>query len=595
MPTIRHRTGSLAGQEQVIADDKERVVFGRDPQVCDVVFPADERLVARRHFALMRRLSGEWTVDLFGTPFVAVNGEPAEVGKAIRSGDRIELGQRGGPAFEITFDDLRLGHTLPLTAAQEAVPGRHAIARRTRNVALAGLALGLAAVAATGFLMLRTEADAHRLDRAVASLAEAQARSASESIGPDIRERLLAASYVVVQRDASGRERATGTATPVGPDLLGTNAHVVEIMGKLGTGGRLLVRAPGPAGRTWEVVEGRMHPAYEAFSTFRAEDPLFLGSIKECPTCLPTILSEQASYDVGLLRVSGSVPLEPILELATEKELAELKPGTPLAMAGYPLERIRGGEVQHLGATPTLSVGIVTALTDFFTLPAEPGQRKLVQHNLPGTGGNSGSPMVLPSGRIAAFHNSGTYIVVPNVGRVPNAAMIRYGQRADLLREMIEGRADEALARERAYWVRQTAAFQRGFDAIVPWILARQTPQKGASRVLATQSRHSLGAGSRFEAKDPAGKPVQRRRQLHAISLKAGRPVTFVAYGQSRAAMQVSLMIGDKVVARDEGTTWYPHLTHTPTQDATATLFVVSADHDVSYTYLEYFWDSPRS
>src|SRR5262245_6120542 len=52
MPIIRHRSGPLAGKEQTIDENVERITFGRDPSACDVVFPADLTLVARRHFAL---------------------------------------------------------------------------------------------------------------------------------------------------------------------------------------------------------------------------------------------------------------------------------------------------------------------------------------------------------------------------------------------------------------------------------------------------------------------------------------------------------------------------------------------------------------
>ena len=83
MLIIRHRSGVLKGVEQSIDDNKDTLVFGRDGDVCDVIFPADETLVSRRHFALERKLSGLWTFDLFGDPFVAVNGQPAENGQAL--------------------------------------------------------------------------------------------------------------------------------------------------------------------------------------------------------------------------------------------------------------------------------------------------------------------------------------------------------------------------------------------------------------------------------------------------------------------------------------------------------------------------------
>src|SRR5436305_696103 len=97
-------TGPLAGQEQRIEAQSDRITIGRDPSVCDVVFPPDTTLVARRHFALARKLSGEWTYDLFGDHYVAVNGAPAETGAAVHSQDKVELGKPGGPSFGITLE-----------------------------------------------------------------------------------------------------------------------------------------------------------------------------------------------------------------------------------------------------------------------------------------------------------------------------------------------------------------------------------------------------------------------------------------------------------------------------------------------------------
>jgi hypothetical protein len=79
MLIIRHLSGRLAGEVQRIAPQLDRVMFGRDPSVCTVVFPPDDTLVARRHFALVLEPSGEWTVDLLGGPYVEIDGTPAEI------------------------------------------------------------------------------------------------------------------------------------------------------------------------------------------------------------------------------------------------------------------------------------------------------------------------------------------------------------------------------------------------------------------------------------------------------------------------------------------------------------------------------------
>ena len=106
MLIIRHKSGPLAGREQQI-DQKDRITFGRDPKVCDVVYPPDEVLVARRHFALAKKPSGEWTFDLFGDLFLAMDGQPVDQAEAVCDGAKIELGKRGGPSFEVILPGRR--------------------------------------------------------------------------------------------------------------------------------------------------------------------------------------------------------------------------------------------------------------------------------------------------------------------------------------------------------------------------------------------------------------------------------------------------------------------------------------------------------
>src|SRR5690349_24164029 len=107
MLTIRHLNGAQAGTEIKIDQGKDRVVVGRQLD-CDVQFPPEETAVARHHFALVKKPSGSWTVELFGTPFVEIDGTPADNGQVVRDGATIELGRIGGPAHGIEIaEDAR--------------------------------------------------------------------------------------------------------------------------------------------------------------------------------------------------------------------------------------------------------------------------------------------------------------------------------------------------------------------------------------------------------------------------------------------------------------------------------------------------------
>src|SRR3954471_16333048 len=101
MLTIKHLNGPQAGTEVKIDQNKERVVVGRQLD-CDVQFPPEETAVARHNFALVRKPSGAWTFELFGTPYVAIDGSPADNGQVVRDGAKIELGRKTGSPLNLS-------------------------------------------------------------------------------------------------------------------------------------------------------------------------------------------------------------------------------------------------------------------------------------------------------------------------------------------------------------------------------------------------------------------------------------------------------------------------------------------------------------
>src|SRR4029077_15449519 len=117
-----------------------------------------------------------------------------------------------------------------------------------------------------------------RLDSAIAALGEAQAKAAAENISSAVRAELTQAAYLVVLRFENGAERAQGTAVPIGPDLLATNAHIVEGRETMVKGARMFVRAPGADGKQFEVIEATKHPSYAVFNEFLKSDPFFVMS-----------------------------------------------------------------------------------------------------------------------------------------------------------------------------------------------------------------------------------------------------------------------------------------------------------------------------
>src|SRR5437867_11414366 len=88
---IRFEGGPRAGELLFFDDTAERIVFGRDPVRCQVVFPADETRIGREHCALVRVL-GRYRLALDQEHVVLVDGRMARDGTELGTAADLQLG-----------------------------------------------------------------------------------------------------------------------------------------------------------------------------------------------------------------------------------------------------------------------------------------------------------------------------------------------------------------------------------------------------------------------------------------------------------------------------------------------------------------------
>jgi hypothetical protein len=147
--------------------------------------------------------------------------------------------------------------------------------------------------------------------------------------------------------------------------------------------------------------------------------------------------------------------------------------------------------------------------------------RQLVHFDMPSTGGQSGSPVLSGSGRIVALLNSGNMYKVDG-GRLPNAALINFGQRADLVRDLLDGTAQQKLADARSYWQEVAKNFIQGRGQMVRELIdiAREELEldKSAQPRMLAEIKATLNAGK------------GQKERINGVNKTTGRPYDFDQY-----------------------------------------------------------------
>ncbi len=140
---------------------------------------------------------------------------------------------------------------------------------------------------------------------------------------------------------------------------------------------------------------------------------------------------ENTNYtpDFAVLKIRGKH--DSYFKLADKETLYNLKAGEPVAFMGFPTEDVQDINVDSPVAI--MQVGNIVSVSGFDLKDAGPAGNQNIRHNLPATGGASGSPIFNTKGEIVAILWGGNSIVQGNGQRAPNAALINFGVRVDLL------------------------------------------------------------------------------------------------------------------------------------------------------------------
>lgn len=423
-------------------EPEERIVIGRDPDHCRVVFVDDLRHhgLGNEHVAFRRSL-GRYQLDLNTQNAVLVDGRKTFEEKELRGTHVLQLGD--AVRLEVTVVDDRTA-----TIGDDDDQQPHEVTLKNQKL-LVGLAATVAALAIGGLWL------SSRQER----LQQETARVVGETAVPgDALERTARSVYLIAAKSDAGGEDVAGTGWSGPGGVIVTNAHVAEEISSSPEGVHWFVRAATPPYREHAVTSHRIHPGYDAFRKFVVATKPMQETIEKYSD-----VGQVPACDVAVLEVEDGDALAPPLPIPTREELKALKAGDPVAIVGFPVEGLAATPVVMSAPVPVRHRGFLVRVTDFFIREREDGMNQLVQHAIPVTGGSSGSPIIDARGRVIAVHNGGNTLGATESGRIISQ-VVSYGQRADLVLDLLEKTETKQIADYRRTWQGSLADFERGAD-----------------------------------------------------------------------------------------------------------------------------------
>jgi hypothetical protein len=569
--------GPGAGAVHEFPATVEHVEIGRDPAHCAVVFPADATAIGRRHLVI-QRLAGRYKLEVNLRNPVLLDGRTPFDGEELGPSQEIDLGHGAAVLRVETIFDSALPATLPGRVAEQPSQIAARLGGRARLLAAAlGLVL-LGTAASGGYLWFQQR----ETQRAVSAALTEGSRREAQTVSADHLRRAAQSTYLVMLVRADGEEVPFGTAWSVGQGALATNAHVAETFDQRTPGQRIVVRGTTPPYEPIEIERITLHPDYARFQTmWERTTPMRAAGVGVTAVSPPG-----AGYDVALMHPVAGARLAPPLTIAADRSLAGLGAGAAIAFVGFPMERLAAGGVNPRAPVPQTQIGHVTAATDYFLLPSTDAERHLVQHSLPATGGASGSPVIDVRGEVIAVLSGINVVMLNPETRTPSAAGVNFAQRADLVRELMDGSAERRSAARDAIWQEGIASFGDPMQKIPQAILAMWRQQLGADAP--PPERVFTEAGALTDKPEPG----------FVAKLFPGNiatPGRYLVTAVSRTRQNLILLVTRRgsVVARSDDRQWFPFLARDVGAGESLDVIIGAPDRNERVEYELTIWRVP--
>jgi hypothetical protein len=424
---ITNIIGPMAKQKYVF-DQEECITIGRDPKVCQIIYPADFTSIGRQHLEIIEDV-GRYELRVNTRNPVYLDGELAQDDIELPDSCVIALGAPNGPSFKVELsDDDELPQTIDYGEQVEI----HEKVNRSKKWLQVALFLIVIVSGGFGWNAWETKQQLEVTNNAVGKKFDEIYKELEEDIG-SLAHKASSSVYLVLIKNKDG-ETPIGTAWVARDDALATNSHVAEVFHDISTqeNDQFIVRSIVHPYKEHLITKVALHPGYTDFEeAWAKEAPKVIEATGDV-----TDIEYIPAYDVALLYPKSSSGLAKPLKIASESSLRNLTSGEEVAYIGFPMEGVF--QQAFVEPTPQIQVANITSITDFFRGQPLFDSAQLIQHSLPATGGASGSPIINKKGEVIALLNAGNILGVNDYGvRIPHAVSINYGQRVDLLTPLL--------------------------------------------------------------------------------------------------------------------------------------------------------------
>jgi S1-C subfamily serine protease len=352
---------------------------------------------------------------------------------------------------------------------------------------------------------------------------------------PDAIRAARPAVFMIGTIDDDGGFEQIGTGFSISDSadqaLVATAAHVAEkVLAAHKDGTRVVVRRPDTGSPTDFTVtaDPDIHPGYTRWRTINQRKLVArtTGGYERVASMVPA--------DVAILTTEGG--LGATLDLASPEQLASLSAGGGVVYLGFPAENMFG---QKTNVAPTAGFGHIQTLSGIMFAPAAPESSLVIQHDVLLTGGSSGGPLLAAdevTGRLIVIgaHSAASHVFLEDA-RIPLAK--GYAQRADLIRELVDGIATAA----------QDARDDQWADEVLSVTLSAAGRLDALSSALA----------ERFEVAELDRFSVNLAARSNApltltIRVEEGTQYAFIATGTNWDDVNLSLNRGEEELSADE-------------------------------------------